>query len=266
MSDTLNYQFFPAINCWVKHLQEGKYNVQNNSLITIFGGIKRVRIVATLIEKEEFISRKSLDDEDSLEGTNINHRFILDDGTGLIYAIKWIDSNRTPNRIQSTNLYKNLKKGDLVSISGKINSWNNKIQISVENVNKITNPNYSLLNDARIIKKIKTRSLNKIPTDFGKTSNEQDSLDTEEEFLFDTVSDDFDIDELFTDKKSSQTNILKENIYSIIEQYSQKGEGISFNELKSKINLNEKELRSLINDLVVESRIYEPVEDRYQSY
>lgn len=263
LSISQNYQFFPAIACWIKHLQLGRFNTQDKSLFTIFGSIKRVKIVATLIEKEEFISKKVSDDNNITEDTSTNYRFILDDGTGIISAIKWINRDVSAERGQFVDLYKNLKKGDIINLIGKINSWNNRIQISIENANKLDNPNYILLNDAKIIKKVKIGPLYEIPTDL---KLDDESLNAEEEFLFNAVSDDIDIDELFTNTKSPEINKLKEKVYVIIEDFSQNGNGITLNELKSKLNLTEEKLRTLIQDLVMESRIYEPEENLYQSF
>ncbi|NHJ25353.1 MAG: hypothetical protein EAX89_12300 [Candidatus Lokiarchaeota archaeon] len=257
MSNIQNYQFFPAIECWIKQILEGKYNDQDKSLFTIFGNLKRTRLVATIIEKEELISKKLSNDEDISKDTNLNYRFILDDGSGVISAIKWnVDSE----------FYKNLKRGDMVNIIGKIRSWNNKVQISLENVNLLDSPNYILLNDAKIIKKMKNENLYEIPTDDGDYSKRDNSLNTEEEFLFNDISDDIDIDTLFENDRSPEVNTIKEHIYSIIEEYSQNGNGITLSELKLKLNIPEEKIRTYIKDLEMESRIYQSEENLYQSF
>jgi hypothetical protein len=257
MSNIQNYQFFPAVQCWIKQLQEGMYNEQDKTLFTIFGIIKRVKLTATLIEKEEFISRKDSSDDGITQDTNINYRLILDDGTGIIYAIKWgIESK----------LFRALKKGDIINIVGKIRSWNNRIQVSIESLNVIDNPNYILLRDAKIIKKMKEEPLHDIPIENGNKSLGDDSLNTEEEFLFNNISDDIDIDTLFETTQPSELNALKEKIFSIIEEFSQKGNGITLSELRSKLTITEEKLRIYIKDLEMESRIYQSEENLYQSF
>ena len=68
--------------------------------------------------------------------------------------------------------------------------------------------------------------------------------------MFNSVSDDIDIDELFSSTKTSKIDNLKEKVYTIIEEFSQKANGISFGELKSKISLTDEKLRTLLGDLV----------------
>ena len=264
MTISQNFQFYPAISCWIKHLQEGKFNNQEKLLFTIFGSIKRVRIVATIIKIEEFVSKKTSDD--NVGDTNINYRFILDDGTGLINAVKWISHDGAQNNTDLDSAFKALSKGDLINLIGRINSWNNRIQISIENAFKLSNPNYILLHNAQIVKRIKTTTLYEIPQDDNVYNDNEDSLNIEEEFLFNSVSDDIDIDELFSSTKTSKIDNLKEKVYTIIEEFSQKANGISFGELKSKISLTDEKLRTLLGDLVMESRIYQSEEDLYQSF
>ena len=107
MSETQTYEFSPAIRCWVKHLVEGRYNAKEKSLFTIFGALKRIRFVATITNKEEFVSNKPSDINSPTEETNTNLRFELDDGTGIISGVKWdVDSEK----------YRDVNVGDLVDI------------------------------------------------------------------------------------------------------------------------------------------------------
>jgi hypothetical protein len=84
MSETRSFEFSPAIRCWVKHLVEGKYNAKEKSLFTIFGALKRIRLVATVTNKEEFISKRMNDINSPTEELKTNLRFELYDGTGII--------------------------------------------------------------------------------------------------------------------------------------------------------------------------------------
>ncbi|MFX0011225.1 MAG: OB-fold nucleic acid binding domain-containing protein [Candidatus Hermodarchaeota archaeon] len=264
MTINQNYQFFPAISCWIKHLQEGKFNNQEKLLFTIFGSIKRVKIVATIIEMEEFISKTASDD--IVENTNVNYRFILDDGTGLVNAVKWTGHDRGSNNTNLDGAFKALRKGDLIKLIGRINSWNNRIQISIENAFKLSDPNYTLLHDAQIVKKLKTTTLYEIPQNDEIYNDDGDSLNIEEEFLFNSVSDDIDIDKLFSSSKTTKSDNLKEKVYTIIEEFSQTANGISLGELKSKVSLTDENLKTLLDDLIMESRIYQPEENFYQSF
>ena len=117
---------------------EGKYSIEDKSLYTIFGKLKRVRIVATIIDKREIITTQSTDSDFVLEddnGSNLRIEFDLDDGTGLIRAILW---KANPDQ------YKDFIKGDIVDVVGLIRSWNENIQVSPEIINKIKEPNFIL--------------------------------------------------------------------------------------------------------------------------
>ena len=252
MSETRTYEFSPAIRCWVKHLVEGRYNAKEKSLFTIFGALKRVRLVATITNKEEFVSKRMNDINSPTEEISTNLRFELDDGTGIISAVKWdVDIEK----------YKDLNTGDLVDLLGRVGYFNEKAQISSINfIKKIIDPNYILLREAEVIKKIKSGNIQEIPPDEGGDS------EMDEDSFFDNLSDDIEIDKLFGEGEPSKVDTIKEEIFSTIYEYSQDGNGISLEELQSRLQIPENKLRTYINDLVMESRIYPTEENIYQSY
>ncbi|NVM19205.1 MAG: hypothetical protein HWN80_15950 [Candidatus Lokiarchaeota archaeon] len=252
MSETRTYEFSPAIRCWVKHLVEGMYNAKEKSLFTIFGALKRIRLVATITNKEEFLSKKTSDINSPTEDISTNLRLELDDGTGIISAVKWdIDPEK----------YKDINIGDLVDILGRVGYFNEKAQISyIKSVRKIPDPNYALLREAEVIKKIKFGEIQEIPN-----LKEGDS-DIDEDSFFDNISNDIDIDKLFGESEPSKVDTIKEDIFSTIYEYSQDGNGISLEELQTRLKIPENKLRTYINDLVMESRIYPTEENIYQSY
>ncbi len=100
MSETRIYEFSPAIRCWVKHLVEGRYNAKDKSLFTIFGALKRVRLVATITNKEEFVSKRPNDINSTTEEIDTNLRFEFEDGTGIISAVNlFLPCLKLPNLI-----------------------------------------------------------------------------------------------------------------------------------------------------------------------
>jgi len=242
MSGTQSYEYFPAIRCWVKHLLEGKYNAEEKSLFTIFGVLRKIRLVATITNREDFVSNTSTGE------LSTNLRFELDDGTGLISAVKWdVDLDK----------YNDLNQGDIVDILGLVGFYGDTAQIrDIKLIKKVKDPNYILLRDAEIIKKIKSGDLHEIPID----------SETDEEFSFDHTLDEIRIDKIFGEEQPSEVDKLKEKIFSIIYEYSQDGNGISLKELQLKLQIPENKLRTYINDLVMESRIYPTEENIYQSY
>ncbi len=252
MSDARSYEYTPPIRCCIKHLLEGRYNATENSLYTIFGTLKRVRIVATITNREEFMSKRNSDINSTSEEVSTNLRFELDDGTGIISAVKWdVDVEN----------FGDLNKGVSVDVLGRVGFFGEKVQINnIAFIKKIINPNYVLLREADVIKKIKSGNLVEIPEDTVIGS------ELEEDSFFDDIPSDIDVEKLFSETESPKVDKIKEEIFGIIYEYSQNGNGISLEELQRRMNVSENKLRTYINDLVMESRIYPTEENIYQSY
>ena len=252
MSATRSYEYTAPIRCWIKHLLEGRYNATDNSLSTIFGALKRVRIVATITNREEFLSKRQNDIDSPTEEVNTNLRFELDDGTGIISAVKWdVDVEN----------YGDLNKGVSVDVLGRIGYYGERVQINnIAFIKEIKDPNYILLREADVIKKIKSGDLFDIPEDTTSSS------ELDEDSFFDDIPSDIDVEKLFSETKSPKIDKIKEEIFTIIYEYSQDGNGISLEELQRRTNVSENKLRTCINDLVMESRIYPTEENIYQSY
>ncbi|MFX1498732.1 MAG: OB-fold nucleic acid binding domain-containing protein [Promethearchaeota archaeon] len=232
MSD-LQRKRLPAIRCWIKHIVEGKFSIENNMLRTIFGTIKRVRIYGTIIEKRIKVSSHDSSSQYNNKESNVRIEFDIDDGTGLIQANKW-DIN--------PELYNHFEKGSLVEIIGLISYKYETISISIEIMKNIENVNIILLRDSEMIKKLKS---------YEKHFIEENDLDSELKFLTQPVnnSDDF-----------------KGNVLSIIEKFSRSERGISFKKLLQLIDIPEEKLRRHIRELEMESKIYQSEENIYQSY
>jgi hypothetical protein len=248
MIESRRYKRYPAIRCWIKHVQEGKYNSEERVLYTIFGKMKRVRFIASIIEKREIIKNATAD-EDSLldedDSSNIRIEFDLDDGTGIIRAIIWQ---------ADIEKYIEFQKGMIVDVVGLLRYWNDYISVSPEIINKVDNPNLILLRRIEVIKKLKSGTLVTIPEVF------------DDEISLDDFSEDINVDSLFEDDTSEEFDEIKEKIYSLIENSSLDGSGISFRDLLLKLKISEEKLKRYIRDLEMESRIYQSDENIYQSY
>ncbi len=248
MNEIQSFKRFPAVCCWIKHILEGRYVSNDNSYLTIFGKTKRVRVVATIIEKRELISTQDADGTISSEeegDVKLNLEIRLDDGTGLIRAILFQ---------VSPDQYSDFIKGDIVDIIGRIGEWNGFPQIYPEILKKVKEPDLILLRNAEIIKEIKFGEVQQIPAI------------TKEDYEIDLSSDEIDINELFEGEKTSESDEFKEKIYTIIKKYTKEGRGISFEELKNSIELSEEDFKNYITDLEMESKIYQSEEGIYQSY
>jgi len=240
MNETTTYKRYPAVRCWVHHILNGSYSEEDKSLYTIFGALKRVRIIATIVDKREFLNTEGFEEED---GSEARVEFDLDDGTGLIRATLW--------RVDPEE-YEMFTKGDLVDTIGLIRSWKDFISISPEIIRKVKNPNKLLLRDVEIIQRIKSGDIKEIP-EF-----------EEREMGFDEMTDEIDVETLFDDEAGEDMSV-KDEILNIIEQYSDEQEGISFDTLMEIVTISERELKQHLKDLEIDNKIFHN-EDIYQSY
>ena len=248
MSESQRFERFPAKRLWIKHILQGSYSNEDNSFFTIFGKTKRVRIVATIIEKREILNPQTTSNEmaiDEDEASNTRLEFDLDDGTGLIRAILW--------RV-NPDLYNDFKKGNIVDVIGLLRRWKEYTSLSPEIIRKINEPNFILLRNAEIMKKIKSGEIYQIPTP-SKEGSEKGEFSNE-----------IDIDDLFEGDQSYENDDIKEKVYVLIENQSKDGEGINFKKLLKMLDIPEEDLRNYLKDLEMESKIYQSEENIYQSF
>ena len=233
----------PAIHCWIKHIKESLYNENERSFYSIFGKVKRIRLIATIIEKSEELMGNDEFGFDNDKEDNIRLLYDLDDGSGLIRA--FIESNESEN-------FKDYDKGDIVDVVGLISKRGDLIVLRTEIIKKVEEPNYILLRNAEILNRIKSGDIQKIPNSFdlGKTS--------------DNIAKEIEVNNLFED--DIEIDELKEKIFSVIKVHSSSGAGIDFGELSKELEIPDIELRTYLNDLLLESRIYESDHDKYESY
>ena len=235
MSERTSYKRNPAIHCWIKHIEESNYDENENIFLTIFGKVKRVRLIATIIEKNEKLIESDefeIELEDKSK-SNVRLIFSLDDSTGLIRAYK---DEVDP---ESYSVY---GVGDIVDVVGRVSKRGGYMSLWIEIIKKVEEPNFVLLRNAEIIYRIKSGDTQEIPV----------------------LSD---VNNLFEDEFNYvERDDLKEKVYSVIESHSTNGKGINFEKLRKEIKMPDIELRSYINDLILESRIYESDKDIFESY
>ena len=241
----MSFKRNPAIQCWVKHILEGQYDNNEKYFHTIFGRIKRIRIIATIIEKREKLIEVNEPDmvlEENID-SNIRLDFDLDDGTGMIRAI-----------IRNVNPEKFIayKKGDIVEVMGRVSKYGDFVSLWIEYMKNVEEPNLILLRNAEIIDRIKHEGIQEIP----EIVNELDDF-----------SDEIDVTTLFeSETDTSERNELKQKIFLLIEKSSAKGNGITFEKLKQDVKISDNELRTFLNDLILESRIYKSDNDNFEAF
>lgn len=235
MSERPSFKRHPAIHCWIKHIEEGNYDETENNIHTIFGKVKRIRLIATIIEKNEKLIETDEFEMGLEDVSDANVRLILhlDDSTGLIRAYK--------DKVNPED-YVDYKVGDIVDVVGRVSKKGGYMSLWIEIINIVKEPNLILLRNAEIIKRISIGDIEDVPS-----VSDVNNL-FEEEFNFGEEDD------------------LKEKIYSIINLRSTNGRGINFDKLRKEIKIPDIELRSYLNDLILESRIYESDKDIFEAY
>jgi hypothetical protein len=244
MNDRMSFKRNPSIQCWIKHVLEGQYNDDERFFYTIFGQVKRIRIIATIIDKKEkLVESNEVEmgiEEDS--SSNVRIDFDLDDSTGMV---RGIIRNVNPENYVAFN------KGDIVEVVGRVSKFGDYVSLWIEILKKVKEPNLILLRNAEIIDFIKHGEIQEIPK-LVNTGKNIDEIDVTT--LFENEGDPIKQDD------------KKEKIYLIIEEYSARGSGIKFEKLKQEAKLSESELRTYLNDLILESRIYESDNDNFEAF
>ncbi|KKL95200.1 hypothetical protein LCGC14_1857020, partial [marine sediment metagenome] len=133
MNEQMRFKRNPAIRCWIKHIKESLYNENERSFYSIFGKVKRIRVIATIIEKSEELMENDEFGFDNDKEDNIRLLYDLDDGSGLIRA--FIDNKELEN-------FKDYDKGDIVDIVGLISKRSDLIVLRTEIIKKVVEPNY----------------------------------------------------------------------------------------------------------------------------
>lgn len=246
MNEIMSFKRNPAIQCWIKHILEGQYDINEKFFYTIFGHVKRIRIIATIIDKREKLIETAEPDmilEENID-SNIRIDFDLDDGTGVL---------RGTIRNIELEKFKDFNKGDIVEVMGRVSKYRDFVSLWIEYVKKVEEPNLTLLRNAEIINRIKSGEIQEIPEIINNNLEE--------------FSDEIDVTTLFeSETDTSERDNIKEKIYLLVKQSSAEGKGINFEMLKQEISLSDNELRTLLNDLVLESRIYKSDHENFEAF
>jgi hypothetical protein len=229
---------FPTIRFWIKNINEGIYDEAENVFHTIFGKVKRVSIIATIIDIKEINLANQSDSSFAIDGYSSN--FELDDGTGIISSVKWN---------MPLEEYESIKIGDLVLIVGLLKNRFSLPTLTIEIMKKIKDPNDLLLHDAHIIQRIKSGDIVNLP------SKEED---------FDEIE--FETEKINSKEETNLEDSLKAEILSIIKKNSEKSTGTHLNDLKIDLQITEKKLKGFIRDLEYEGKIFLSDENTYLSW
>jgi len=255
MNESQVFKRFPAVTCWIQHLLEGTFSAEKNALYTIFGLVKRVRIMATIHDKREILRKETEDEvgEGMTMGTH-NIVFELEDGTGRIRANAW--------RVNPEE-YDEFQIGNIVDVVGIIQNYQGFISIRPDFIRKVENPNKVLLRDAEIVKRLKTGEVFEIP----KAEELEEVFAGEEE----GKTSELNMDELFEEggeesEGDKEEEDIQHGLIKIIKKSTEEGEGIHFDELLEIFDIPENELRKHVQDLEIKGVIYQTKKDLFESF
>lgn len=267
MSNTdQNRKSASTIRCRIVDLKEGIYSKDEKGINTIYGLIKRTKIVGTVIFKK-IQSNPNQEEEmiKSSQGSSKRLSFQIDDGTSIIWVNFWNVSEKLDQRIM---------RGDLVQVVGRVSTYNDIVQINGEIVNKIDNPNEEMLHELEMIKFLKKngkRDLSLIknvekesifieeieeesfekPSNSKKTEFKEEKYNSEEFGEFDDFTDDIDEDE------------LEEKLVKVIKSHD-KGDGVELNILIGIIGGNVDLIEDILKKMALNSKIFKISKNIYK--
>lgn len=279
------FQKNPALHVFIKDLDEGQWIDEEKMVSTRYGRVKRVRVCGTIIYRKDSINENQEDSflDDSF-GQNSRISFQIDDGTGRI----WV----TIFGIEIED-YKFIQKGILIEVVGKTRQYRNKISLVGEFAKKLSDPNWETYHMLKILtrRKLKPKyKIEKIETpsfsDFDFESNilqdstpsNLDPIEISDEIDMQTIGkatnpiyNDEKIEEFSSKNESFSSNdpFEKLNILDKIVEYikdNDNDDGVAITEIQSALNLDLTALKTHLNQLSQDIRIYKTSDGHYSAY
>ena len=215
-----------------KFFEGDRDTMKPNSVITRFGeNIVRTKAIGTVIEK--FIK------EDRKFGS-----LSIDDGTGAINVRVFADDIKI---IESINL------GELVTVIGKVKSYNDEIYIAPDFVRRTDDPNHESLFKLEILNGLIEKK--KITDELRRLRDQ-----TSEEELEDYASQKYGIDketlQVIVQSKQEQVD-YKPMILELMDKLDE-GSGVEIGKLLQESKLDESLAESVVSDLIGAGEVYEP--------
>jgi len=196
-------------------------NLKSNENGTMLDGekeINRVNLIGSVVNK--FL------------GPEDKYGFIIiDDGTETIRA-RCFESN--------VNLMLPIKVGDIVTVIGRVKSYNNEIHIIPEIIKKV-DPNFELLRKLELSKNL-------------KSENAKEKVTNEEPIQDETLEETKEIEEEIIINTSESP---RKKILDIIKELD-KGNGADIKKIKEKSNFDNDTVIQILNELMADGTIFQP--------
>ncbi len=265
--DSIKYKRAPSIRCRIIDLNNGIYDEEEKGIHTIYGLIRRARIVGNLIYKK-VTDTEEYNTEDSMiktqEGENTKMILLVDDGSAILWINLW--------GINPDN-YQNINSGDLIQIVGTVKKKNNDRIIFYPNIfNRYDNPNYETLHILEMIKYIKEKKKSTIPISNNQEELTEDDIDSfiKSELISENksgidknFSDEFDEDE--SEELNYDKEEIEETIFEIIKNYDN-GDGVSIKIVIKNSGINKNIIEETLRKLSLNTKIYSTKNGNYKIY
>jgi hypothetical protein len=135
------FKVFPSPPARIKDVTEGIYDMTEKELTTIYGKLKRVQLVATIIGKQ--YTPASQGDRGEKKS---RFQVVLDDGTGIA-KVTWFGPTE-----EAASEY---DVGDIVVVVARAGEYGNEITFSADAMRKLPNLTEELYHRALVVKKLK---------------------------------------------------------------------------------------------------------------
>lgn len=262
----------PSQRCRIADLVKGLYNEDEKTISTVFGPIRRARLVCHLIYKK-ITSNQSDDSTSMIKSTDENAErlsFLIDDGSGKLWITLWNTKS---------SFYQNIDRGDLIHTVGTVKKKNDGGVIFYPDfIAKITDPNIELLHELEMIKFIKNNGKSAFNEDvsYQNPMEEDENIENmiqlqEKEEIIDktpTITNEFDefedLDD-FGELDDFDQSELEDAIITTIEN-NDDGDGVSVGRIVKKLGISEDLVIDLLKKLSLNTKVYTTNSGKYKIY
>lgn len=279
MNSKTQFRRFPATRIFIEDLTNGVWDDEEKVWLTRYGKMKRVRLCAVVLRRKEVLDENSEENSFLSENFQSNSRlsFLVDDGTGKLWATLWG---------VNPELYSRLEEGDLLDLVGKLGRYQNDPQITLEIARKVTNPNYESYHILEILKKrkfdpfIEVEKIEQSSTEYFEFDDKETfeaKLAENESYNPDKINEsDYHDESKDRGKKQASNQVknditafkeidIKDQIVSFIQDIDQ-GDGVALTKIAEKFKIEKGKLKEILDDLCQDIQLYKSQPGHYSSY
>ncbi|MHA1520554.1 MAG: OB-fold nucleic acid binding domain-containing protein [Promethearchaeota archaeon] len=276
-NDASRFKRLPVMRVLIQDLTDGQWIEEEKMVSTRYGRIKRVRICGTVIDRKEPVqnnAEESFLDDSMSQNTRLS--FQVDDGTGRIWGTLW--------GIEIED-YAHLQPGAIVDIVGIARQYRNRISLTCEYARQLQDPNWETVHILRVAERRKFKPKFDIETienatfdDFSFDSdNEISSTGTaaNDESSF-SDSNHLENKDVVVETLLDDTNLNGEvdafenlNVMDKIVEFIQtqdNGDGVSIQKIAESLSVALPILKSQLDQLSQDIRIYKTSAGHYSAY